>query len=551
MSIGLAATVMGYRSSLLAPGGITPVSEGGTGSNTLGTSNNILTGNGTSPITATLATMAVNGNALTFGGGSTLSDSGSGQLSMGASGTNQSFKIFTTGSGRIFNEASTVIGATVDTSTSVLAFTTQTTNSASTASPTNNYGTLIQTTGSQTSAADFYGLIVNDTGTFGSGTHYLFDARLSGTSKGHIDASGNISMAGSLNGTQVAIGAGSASTPSVVETGTSTGLYFTATPAIGFTVAGSSVGTWTATGLTAAQNLSVNGNFFAQSSATVAFGLTAGNIAYSYGNAIVNGYTAFGTTPQTYTLTGTVSPANFQATYFGIPNFTNASVSTITNLATVTIAGAPTVAGSQAATNFWALQVLAGNVNIAATTASTNLTTGALVVGGGVGVAGTVTASNIISGNVVQGATLVLSGKVTNYNNVLTAGIGVVPVVSAPRSTAVTNATASLTAYTVPAADSSFKVSANVLVTATTAAAMTVTCTYTDEGNTSRTFTLGFTQLAGATVISSITNVTGTGPYVGLTYHIRAKASSTITFATTGTVTGITYNVEGSVIQTS
>jgi hypothetical protein len=132
---------------------------------------------------------------------------------------------------------------------------------------------------------------------------------------------------------------------------------------------------------------------------------------------------------------------------------------------------------------------------------------------------------------------------------VATAGIGVTPVVSTPRSVAVTNATASLTAYTVPAADSSYEVSANVNVTATTSAAMTVTCTYTDEGNTPRTLTLGFTQLSGATLLTSITNVTGTGPYESPCYHIRCKASTTITFATVGTVTGITYNIEGTVVQ--
>lgn len=142
-----------------------------------------------------------------------------------------------------------------------------------------------------------------------------------------------------------------------------------------------------------------------------------------------------------------------------------------------------------------------------------------------------------------------LGGKITTYNNVATAGIGVTPVVSTPRSSAVTNSTTSLAAYTVPASDSSFEVSANVNVTAATTAAMTVTCTYTDETNTSRTLTLGFTQLSGATLLTSITNVTGTGPYESPCYHIRCKASTTITFATTGTVTGITYNIEGTAVQ--
>lgn len=152
-------------------------------------------------------------------------------------------------------------------------------------------------------------------------------------------------------------------------------------------------------------------------------------------------------------------------------------------------------------------------------------------------------------GNVTVHGTLSEGGKTVTYNNVATAGIGLTPVVSTPRNAAVTNATASLTAYTVPATDSSYEVSANVQVTASTVAAMTVTCTYTDETNTSRTLTLGFTQLSGATLVTSITNALGTGPYEGITYHIRCKASTTITFATTGTVTGITYNIEGTIVQ--
>jgi len=159
--------------------------------------------------------------------------------------------------------------------------------------------------------------------------------------------------------------------------------------------------------------------------------------------------------------------------------------------------------------------------------------------GGNFSVAGTST----LTGNVTQTA------KTTTYNNVATAGIGTETVYSAPRSTAVTNSTTSLAAYTTPAVDSSYDISANVNVTATTAAAMTVTCTYTDETNTSRTLTLGFTQLLGSTIITSITNVTGTGPYESLHYHIRCKASSTITFATAGTVTGITYNIEATAAQ--
>jgi hypothetical protein len=147
-------------------------------------------------------------------------------------------------------------------------------------------------------------------------------------------------------------------------------------------------------------------------------------------------------------------------------------------------------------------------------------------------------------------STITQSGKTTTYNNVATAGMGVGVVVANPRQTAVTNTTATLATYTVPAADSTYRVSANVQVTAATTAAMTVVCTYTDETNTVRAQTIPFVQLAG-TFLTSITNVTGTGPYEGATLQIRCKASTTIVFTTTGTVTGITYNVEGLVIQGS
>lgn len=126
---------------------------------------------------------------------------------------------------------------------------------------------------------------------------------------------------------------------------------------------------------------------------------------------------------------------------------------------------------------------------------------------------------------------------------------GTVGVNQGGRVTAQTAAVASVATYTVGSSDASFRVSGNVNVTTSTAHSFTVTCTYTDETNSARTLTLGFTQLAGATIISSITNVTGAGPYVGLTYGIRCKAATTITFATTGTFTTVTYNAEGRLEQ--
>lgn len=118
------------------------------------------------------------------------------------------------------------------------------------------------------------------------------------------------------------------------------------------------------------------------------------------------------------------------------------------------------------------------------------------------------------------------------------------------RVTAQTAAVASVSAFTVGATDASFEISANVLVTTATTHSFTVTCAYTDEGNTARTLTLSFSQLAG-TIITAITNVTGAGPYEGVSVHIRAKAATAITIATVGTFTTVTYNAEGNIRQIS
>jgi hypothetical protein len=142
-------------------------------------------------------------------------------------------------------------------------------------------------------------------------------------------------------------------------------------------------------------------------------------------------------------------------------------------------------------------------------------------------------------------------GKLSNYNSIATAGWGVPAIYGSGRSTAQTAAVASVATYTVGAADGSFEVSANVLVTTATAHSFNVTVAYTDEGNTARTVTLNFSTLAGVISNAAITNVAGAVPYDGVPLHIRCKASTAITIATTGTFTTVTYNVEGIIKQTS
>lgn len=143
---------------------------------------------------------------------------------------------------------------------------------------------------------------------------------------------------------------------------------------------------------------------------------------------------------------------------------------------------------------------------------------------------------------------LELQKKVSKYNAVSTTGYGLPAIYGYARAaTGRTAAVTSVAIYT-PTSDGSFIVSANVLVTTSTLHNFTVTCSYTDEGNTSRTVTMPFSVLAG-TFVTAITNASGAVPYEGLPIHIRVKANTAITVATTGTFTTVTYNVEGCIEQ--
>lgn len=155
------------------------------------------------------------------------------------------------------------------------------------------------------------------------------------------------------------------------------------------------------------------------------------------------------------------------------------------------------------------------------------------------------------SGNVSFAGLSSMSGVVNQSNGGTGAtsllGAGIPHVIGNQRVTAQT-ATVSLTAIPVGVSDATFDISANVNMTAVTLASFQTTCTYTDETNTSRTLVLNFSQING-TFVTTLTNALGAGAYEGVPVHIRAKAGTNITIASTGTFTTVTYNLEERIVQ--
>lgn len=298
--------------------------------------------------------------------------------------------------------------------------------------------------------------------------------------------------------------------------------------------------------------------FTAPSAGSFAFkggNVSVGGTAYTFG-ALPSGATTSGpsiTMPATtYTVTGTNTATAFQANYFGVPTFTDASVGTVTDLFNTIFAGPSAVAGSLVGTRKHTLGVLdstsasssiIGGFVVAATFGTTATSTA--IGGGNINTGGTMT----VGGTTTLTGALTQTAKTSTYNNVATAGWGVPAIYNAGRVTAQAAANASIATYTCGAADGSFDVSANVNVTVSTALATTITCTYTDESNASRVMVLPVQQLTGSFIAAGA--ITGLGAWETPTMHIRVKASTAITIGTTaGTFTGVTYTAEGLIIQT-
>lgn len=115
------------------------------------------------------------------------------------------------------------------------------------------------------------------------------------------------------------------------------------------------------------------------------------------------------------------------------------------------------------------------------------------------------------------------------------------------RSTGQTAAVASVATLTVGSTDASYMVSGNILVTTSGSESFSLQVDYTDEGNTARTATIPLIRIATGGFSATTVSASGAIPYPSADLQIRAKASTAITIKTSGTFTGCTYNVEGSI----
>lgn len=173
---------------------------------------------------------------------------------------------------------------------------------------------------------------------------------------------------------------------------------------------------------------------------------------------------------------------------------------------------------------------------------------GSVLISGGVGVAPSWSSSLLLSGTLSVTGAVTQTAKTTTYNNIVTAGNGLVAVVKSTRVTAQSAANNSICTYTAPASDGSYEVSMNMNLTAVTAVSATLNCDYTDEANTARTMIFPVQSLAGNFVTGGL--ITTTGPYETPVMHIRCKASTAIKlYTSSGTYTGVTYTAEGIIKQ--
>ncbi len=161
-------------------------------------------------------------------------------------------------------------------------------------------------------------------------------------------------------------------------------------------------------GLGIAKNMTIGGTAMS-ASAWGTSGIQRNSLATTY-------------TDSSTTISGTAASAVI--TSFGQPTIaaSNTSVTT-TNAATVYIANAPSAGTNMTLTNAYSLWIPAGKTLLGDNTASSSVTTGALVVTGGVGISGSLYSSYVYTGSLILGGTTVTaSATELNYIDISSPG---------------------------------------------------------------------------------------------------------------------------------
>lgn len=231
---------------------------------------------------------------------------------------------------------------------------------------------------------------------------------------------------------------------------------------------------------------------------------------------------AAATYTDTSTGAGTVTGPS-AASWLGQPTFASTNAVTYTEAATLYIQNAPAQGTNTTLTNPYALLVANGVVKIKTTTASSGVTSGALVVDGGVGVAGAVYAGSMFS----AGSAVLTAATIGNYG---------VSTITAGTDTAVSTSTGAVTIWntsTLQTITNRGAITTNaVSITNNTAASSTTTGALKVSGG------IGALQVyatnlfdSGNRVLTSITATAGTGLSGGGTI---SGPSGTIAFTNTG-----------------
>ena len=268
-----------------------------------------------------------------------------------------------------------------------------------------------------------------------------------------------------------------------------------------------------------------------------------GNQIFTLGNATygapVTGTGFIITLPsQTFTATGTTGVANVGQVYLAGSTLTNASANTITNLATLMIAAAPSVAGSQVGTNKYALDVLAGaslfngTINNITVTAPASASTLTIASGGSFITTGafslTLTATNTTVATFPTGTITLAQLGAQTFSGAQTFGAGVLA------SGAIAN--------DFSGSSGTFKTSTGAVTIGTGAV------TISGATTTSNTFTLNGTATATALTVAQTAQTSGVAPAMQITVGastgitaatvapVLQTVTATRTWATTGTV---------------